>query len=295
MKASKLSNLNQKKGLKAMALALICYVGFSAQLFAYDGKPQPKVSTEQIPELKDVGITEHLGAQLDLSLPLYNEAGEAVTLGTYITGQKPVILSPIYYSCPGLCNYHLNGLIDGLKEMDWSVGQKFDVIALSFDSKEKPELAAAKKKTYMQLYERPGTAGGFHFLTGSEETIKKITSSVGFKYKWVEEQNEWAHASAAIIVTPDGQISRYLPGVVFEPQTVKLALTEAGRGKIGNIIDNLVLYCFHYDPKQSKYALYAINIMKLGAALTILILALILIPFWRRSRTERKALIRSEL
>ncbi|MBX3034538.1 MAG: SCO family protein [Bdellovibrionaceae bacterium] len=252
------------------------------------GQPAPMVATERPKELEGVGIEEKLGQPLDLSLVFRDERGQEVTLGSFYDGKTPVVISPVYYSCPGLCNFHLNGFTEGLKGMDWSVGSKFKVIAVSFDPKETPDLAEKKKATYMKLYGRPGTEGGWHFLTGSEESIKKLTDSVGFKYRWNEDEKEWAHASAAIVTTPRGEVSRYLPGIQFEPKNIRLALVEAGEGKVGGIIDQLVLYCFQYNPHQSAYTIYAFNIMKLGGALMVLVLAIWLLPFFWRARARGK-------
>ncbi|MBX2987829.1 MAG: SCO family protein [Bdellovibrionaceae bacterium] len=252
------------------------------------GQPAPMVATERPKELEGVGIEEKLGQPLDLSLVFRDERGQEVTLGSFYDGKTPVVISPVYYSCPGLCNFHLNGFTEGLKGMDWSVGSKFKVIAVSFDPKETPDLAEKKKATYMKLYGRPGTEDGWHFLTGSEESIKKLTDSVGFKYRWNEDEKEWAHASAAIVTTPRGEVSRYLPGIQFEPKNIRLALVEAGEGKVGGIIDQLVLYCFQYNPHQSAYTIYAFNIMKLGGALMVLVLAIWLLPFFWRARARGK-------
>lgn len=246
-------------------------------------------STEIPTELKDVGITEKLGQNIDKSLMFTDENGNQVPLSSFYDGHKPVIISLVYYSCPGLCNFHLNGAVDALKKMDWSAGEKYQYVAISFDSKENSELAVKKKETYMKLYDRAGTSAGWHFLTADQDTIAKITSQIGFKYKWNEEAKEWAHASAAVITTPDGMISRYLHGIMFDDKTFKLALNEATKGKIGSIVDQMVWYCFQYDPRQSKYVLYAANLMKVGGAVMILVLAAILVPVWIRSRRGKQA------
>lgn len=256
---------------------------------AYDGKPAPKVASEAPKELEGVGIDEKLGGKIDLSLKVKDDNGQEVTLGSFFDGKHPVIISPVYFSCPGLCNFHLNGLTDALKLMDknWTVGKKYKILSMSFDSKETPDLAAKKKETYIKLYERPEAASGWHFVTADESAVQAITQSLGFKFKWDETAKEWAHASAAVIITPDGTISRYLPGIMFNPQDIKLALNEATEGKIGSIVDNLVLYCFKYDPHQSKYTLAAFNLMKVGGAVMVLVMVLWLLPFYIRSRRSK--------
>lgn len=262
---------------------------FSFQGQAYDGKPAPMVASDAPKELAGIGIDEKLGGKLDLTLKVKNDDGQETTLGSFFDGKHPVIISPVYFSCPGLCNFHLNGLTDGLKMMDkdWTVGKKYKILSMSFDSKETPDLAAKKKQTYMKLYEREGAEKGWHFITADESTVQAITQSLGFKFKWDEQAQEWAHASAAVIITPDGTISRYLPGILFNPQDIKLALTEAADGKIGSFVDHLVLYCFKYDPQQSKYTLAAFNLMKLGGAVMVMLMVLWLLPIYIRSRRAK--------
>jgi protein SCO1/2 len=257
---------------------------------AYDGKPQSKPAQEVAQGLENVGITEQLGKKVDFNLKLKDSNGQEVTLGSFFDGKHPVILSPVYFSCPGLCNFHLNGLTDALKVMpkEWTVGGKFKVLSVSFDSKETPEIAATKKQTYMKLYERPEAAASWHFLTADEATVQAITKSLGFKFHWDETAKEWAHASAAVVITPDGTVSRYLPGIMFNQQDIKLALNEATEGKIGGFVDSLVLYCFKYDPHQSKYTLAAFNLMKVGGAFAVLIMVIWLLPVWIRARREQK-------
>jgi protein SCO1/2 len=274
-----------------LQLLLIACVSWSANNAPkpYSEQADPLVATQVPNQLKDVGIKENLGTALDLNLPFVNDQGQSVVLAQYFGGKKPVIISPIYYSCPGLCNFHLNGLVDGLKGLDWTVGNQFDVIAVSFDAKETSDLAKNKKDNYMKVYGRPGSESGWHFLTGNSETVKALTDSLGFKFKWSEEMKEWSHASAAIIISPEGKISRYLPGIVFEPKTLKIALNEGSQGKVGNLIDSLILYCFQYNPHKSEYTLVAFQIMKVAALFTVLVFMFWMVPVWIRSiKAERK-------
>lgn len=266
---------------------------FASHMEPITGQVAPQVSTARPQELDGVGIDEQLGHQLDLSLPLRDEAGKSVTLGSFFDGKRPVIVSPVYFACPGLCNFHLNGLTEALKDVDMSAGTKFQVLAISFDPKETPELATKKKETYMKLYSRHGTEVGWHFLTGDEASVTKMMGSVGFKYHWDDKEKQWAHTSSAIVASPTGTITRYLPGIVFDPKNLRLAILEAGEGKVGSFVDQLVLYCFHYNPSQSKYTVYAFNIMKLGGALTMLVLGLWLLPHWIRSRRRMRGEARS--
>jgi protein SCO1/2 len=247
----------------------------------------PMAATDKPSDFADIGIVEKLGTQLDLSLPFTDETGTQVTLGKYFNGQHPVSLSLIYYACPGLCNFHFNGLVDALKKVDWSPGQNFQVLAISFDPRETFETGAKKRESYLKVYNRPGTENGIHFLTGSPEVIKKITEQVGFKYKWNEEAKDWSHSSAAIISTGAGKVSRYLHGIQFEPETLKLALNEAAEGKIGTIVDKMIWYCFRYDPHQSKYVLYAMRAVQFASVIFLIVFAAILLPMWLRGRKLR--------
>lgn len=252
----------------------------------YTGKEAGKVSSVVPEEIKDVGIDEKIGNYLDLNLVVTNENGEKIPLSTFFKPNRPVILSPVYFDCPSLCNFHLNGLTDTLKSVDWSPAKEFEVVAFSFDAKETPEVSLKKKTSYLNLYERAGTEAGWHFVTADQATIKKVTESVGFKFKWNEKVKEWAHASAAIVISPDGKISRYLHGIQFEPRDVKLALNEAAHGKVGSFVDSVMLFCFKYDSHQSKYGVQVFNIMKLAGAITVAALALWLLMTMTRAKRE---------
>ena len=223
-------------------------------------------------ELTDVGITEHLGTKLNLDLSFKDEQNKSVTLGSFFADKKPVILSLVYFACPNLCNYHLNGLNDALRQIRGTAGKDFHLVAISIDPKETPEVASGKKASYLKAYGRVGADKGWHFLTGEQTQIDQIAKTVGFAFHWDSEQKQWAHASSAYVITPSGEISRYLRGIYFQPDTVRLALAEADRGRITNVIDSLVLYCFHFDPKANKYTLYAANLMRAVAALVVMVL-----------------------
>lgn len=253
---------------------------------AYTGKEPGKASTETPEELKNVGIEEKIGSYVDLSLLVTDEKGEKRPLSSFFTRQKPVIISPVYFNCSGLCNFHLNGLVDTLKSVDWSPSNQFEIIAFSFDFKETSDVAAAKKENYLKVYARPGTEVGWHFVTADEQTVKTFTEAVGFKYKWNDKMKEWSHASAAIIISPEGKISRYLHGIQFEPRDVKLALNEAANGKVGSFVDSAMLFCFKYDNHQSKYGLQVFNLMKIAGAITVIALVLWLVPVMIRARRE---------
>jgi len=255
----------------------------------YTGKGQAGNSSEMPTELQGVGIDEKIGDHINLNVMVQNEQGQNVPLSTFFQKNKPVMLSPMYFECPGLCSFHFNGVIDALKKVDWNPGEKFEVIALSFDVKEnnQPELAAKKKASYLKVYGRSGTDNGFHFLTADQAVIDELMKQVGFRFRWNENANEWSHASAAILISPEGKITRYLHGVEFDPRDLKFALNETAHGKVGNLVDSVLLYCFKYDQHQSKYGLQIFRVMQLGGAAMVVILMIWLIPFLYRSRREK--------
>lgn len=253
---------------------------------AYTGKEPEKSSSVMPEELIGVGITEKIGQKIDLSLKVTTEKGELVPLSSFFKTPKPIVLSPVYFNCPGLCNFHLNGLTDTLKNIDWSPGNQFDIVAFSFDAKESSEVAFKKKENYLKIYNRPGSENGWHFVTADQAVVTALMDQVGFQFRWNENAREWSHASAAIIISADGTISRYLHGIQFEPRDVKLALNEAASGKVGNVVDSVMLYCFKYDRHQSKYGLQVFRVMQIGAAISAILLALWLLPVLIRAKRE---------
>lgn len=251
---------------------------------AYDDKAAKLPADAPPIGMENVGITEHLGERLTLDLPVVDEEGHARKLSDYFHSGKPVIFSLVYYSCQALCNYHLNGLFDALKEVDWNPGDKFEVVALSFDPKETSDVGRPKRLNYLKEYARPAGDKGIHFLTASAGTIETLTGQAGFKYKWNEAGKEWMHASAAVLVSPEGVITRYLHGIQFSARDVKLALMEAVDGKTGTLVDKMVWYCSAYDPKKSKYTVASFRLVQLGGAVAAILLALVLAGQWLKSR-----------
>ena len=240
------------------------------------------------PQLEDVGIEEHLEAEIPMGLEFRDEYGAVVTLGDYFDGTKPVILTLNYYKCPMLCGLQLNGLLDGLMDLDWTPGQEFELVTVSINPLETPALATEKKQNYIKRYERPSAARGWHFLTGREPEIRQLASTLGFGYFYDRETGEYAHAAAIFIATPDGRVARYLYGIEYPEKRLRLALLEASNGEIGTTIDQLILYCFHYDPSSRRYAPVAMNIMRLGGGATALVLGLSLGGYWLREARRRK-------
>ena len=243
-------------------------------------------------QLEGVGITEHPGAQVPLDLEFVAEDGKPVRLRSYFDGKKPVVLNLGYYRCPMLCGLVLSGLLQGLKETAWSVGREFEVVTVSIDPLETPTLARLKKESYLAEYGRPGAAVGWHFLTGREESIRKLADAVGFGYRYVPERGEYAHAAVLFMATPDGHIARYLYGVLYAAGTLRMALTEAGQGKVGTTADRILLTCFHYDAEQGRYVVAAMTLMRTGGGVTVLVVGGWLLARWRRD--ARKPRERSE-
>ncbi|NUM77055.1 SCO family protein [candidate division KSB1 bacterium] len=233
--------------------------------------------------LKKIGIDQRLGEQAPLDLEFYDEAGNTVLLQQYF-GEKPVILALVYYNCPMLCNLVLNGLTKNLKPLSFSAGEEFDIISLSFDHRETPALAAEKKKNYLKDYDRASAASGWHFLTGDSVNISRLAEAVGFRYQFDPVTKEYAHAGGIMVLTPQGKLARYFYGVDYPSRDLRLSLVEASENKIGSPVDQLLLYCFHYDPRTGKYGLVIMNVLRLAGIATVLVLVAFVIVMLRRDR-----------
>lgn len=253
-------------------------------------KYDPSIDTTSgLPEpLKKVGIEQRLGESLPLEAQFKDENGQAVRLGDYFNKGRPAIIALVYYECPMLCNQVLNGLTGMLKGVSFNAGKEFDVIAISFDAKEndKPELAKNKKAGYMERYGRPGTEQGWHFLTGDQAAIDAVTQATGFSYVWDEQSNQFAHASAIMIATPEGKLSRYYYGIDYSARDVRLGLVESAENKVGGVTEQLLLYCYHYDPSTGKYGLAILSIMRGAAVLTLAVMGFMGFVFWRRNKAK---------
>ncbi len=236
------------------------------------------------PELKGVNVIEHLAQKLPLELEFIDEQDQKVPLSKYFESGKPTILALVYYSCPNICHYLFDGLVTSLRNLSWPVGKEFQVIAISIHPPETAQLAQEKKQKYLKMYGRESTEGDWHFLRGSEGNIQKIAEVVGFSYKYDPDQKQYAHPAVIYILTPEASISRYLYGISVSPGDIKLALLEASQGKIGNIVDRLLMFCYHYNPKGRRYALAAINVMKAGGVVTVILLGFLIFFLMRRKK-----------
>ncbi len=251
--------------------------------------PSRAWSAEQLPEqLKEIARAPNLGAQLDMKEEFLDETGQTVTLGSFFTGQKPVLLLMNYYGCPMLCGMLLNGARDGLMQLSWTAAEHYKVVSISIDPKEGPDLAASKKESMIQSLpedRRDDAKQHWHFLVGKNGSEARISKAIGFGYKWVEEEKQYAHGAAIYFLTPKGVLSRILEGIQFEPRDLKFAVLEAGEGKVGSFAEKLSLFCYHWDPKDSKYVLLASRLVSLGGALTVVVgLACYLVLFLRHRR-----------
>ncbi|MEP6923701.1 MAG: SCO family protein [Pyrinomonadaceae bacterium] len=233
--------------------------------------------------LKQVGIEQKLNSQLPLDATFLDENGEEVKLGKYF-GKKPVIIALVYYECPMLCNEVLNGLVGAVKPLNFDAGKEFEVVAISFNPNEKPDLAKAKKESYLARYNHAGTENGWHFLTGSQNSIESVANAVGYHYQWDESSKQYAHAGGIMMSTPEGKMSRYFYGIEYAPKEVRLGLIESAANKIGNPVDQLVLYCYHYDPSTGKYGLVIMRVMRLGGIITLIGMAVMLIFLRQRGK-----------
>jgi len=217
----------------------------------------------------EVSVTQRLNEQIPMDLMFRDEAGRIVHLRQYFHG-KPVILNFMYYRCPMLCSMVMEGVTSTLTELKFDVGKEFDVITVSIDPRDMPEAAAEKKEHYIRRYGRLSAAGGWHFLTGHDTSIKTLTNAVGFHYAYDIQSDQFAHGTALIVLTPEGRVSRYFYGFEYKPRDLRLGLVEASEGKVGTAVDQLLLLCFHYSPSTGKYSAAAMNVMRAGGAATIL-------------------------
>jgi protein SCO1 len=256
---------------------VVLLVGFAAWSAGQDN------SAVLPPQLRGVGIDQHLNEQVPLDLKFRDETGQTITLGSYF-GHKPVILSLVYYSCPMLCTMAENGLLNTLRDVQFNIGKQFEVVTVSIDPTENPEMAMGKKAVYVGLYGRPGAKQGWHFLVGDEPAIHALAQAVGFHYNYMPQTKQFAHATGIVVLTPQGRVSRYFYGILYPSRDVRLALVEASNEKIGNSVDAVLLYCCEYDPATGKYSVVISRVLRLGGLLTVLSLGTLIFALSRGRR-----------
>lgn len=286
MSSSGRNRINWRTAIIVAAGVLTLYAAssVSAQVSSYGDKSIG--TTDQAPTLlDDVGIQQHLNAQLPLNLTFTDDAGKQVQLASYF-GKKPAILALVYYQCPMLCSEELNGLTGALQMVKYTPGKDFDIVVVSIDPAETTDLAAAKKRTYVKRYGKPETANGWHFMTGTQPNIDALTNAVGFKYVTIKlpgsNQTQFAHASSIQIVTPEGKLAQYYMGVEFSPKDLLLGLDEASSNRIGSPVDNILTYCYHYNPQANTHSLIVARVVQLGGALTLLMLGGFMLVMFRK-------------
>jgi protein SCO1/2 len=277
MKAA--SMYSQSKFGKLVALVALTFsisgIGLAQMLGDPDYRHTPP------PELKNVGIEQRLGEQVPLDLHFQDETGKTVRLGDYFQSGRPVILNLVYYQCPMLCGEVLQGLTAMNKIIGFMPGKEFEILTVSIDPRETPELAAAKKQTFLQQLGRPGAEKGWHFLVGKQPEIDSLAKSLGWEYQYDPKTDQFAHAAGVILATPDGKIAQYYYGVEYSARDMRLGIVQASKNRIGSLADQVLLYCYHYDPRTGKYGAVVTNMVRLGGALTVLILGGVLIVLFR--------------
>jgi protein SCO1/2 len=261
-----------------------------AQVSGYGDKQMGPVNDKPPAILQGVGIAQNLNGQLPLSLVFTDDAGKQVQLASYF-GKRPAILALVYYQCPMLCSEELNGLTGALQMVSFVPGKDFDVIVVSIDPSEGTDLAAAKKRTYLKRYGRPDTAAGWHFMTGTQANIDALTKAVGFGYVEIPgpdgKLTQFAHASSIQIVTPEGKLAQYYMGVEYSPKDLRLGLVEASANRIGSPVDNILTYCYHYDPKTNKHSLIVARVVQLGGLVTVFTLGGFMLVMFRRDSRQQ--------
>ena len=231
--------------------------------------------------LSRIAIDQRIGHQVPSDFPFVDENGRDVTLGDYF-GKRPVVLALVYYECPMLCTQVLNGLVSALGVLNFEAGREFDVVAVSFNPKEGPGLASQKKAAYLERYGRPQSAAGWHFLTGSQASIDRLTDAVGFRYEYDEKIGQFAHGAAIEVLTPKGAIAKYFYGIEYSPRDLRLGIIEASDERIGSVVDDVLLFCYHYDPSSGKYGTSILRMVRAGGVLTVLAFAIFLTLSLRR-------------
>lgn len=264
-----------------------------AQRFSSVPYGTPAGSSPTADLIRAIGIEQHLGAQLPLDARFRDEQGRDVKLGDFF-GNQPVVVMLVYYRCPMLCTQVLTGFLKSSQAVPLEIGRDYQVVTVSFDPRETSDLAAEKKSNYVRAYRREGAAQGWHFLTGDRESIDRLTEAVGFRYQYDPKSGQFAHASGIALATPAGRLSRYFYGIEYEPDDLRLGLVESSSGRVGSVVDQVLLLCYHYDPLTGKYGLAIANALHAAGVLTVLLLGGFLIVMYRRERRRTK-LLRSDL
>jgi len=275
----------RRDSFQLLGILLLLLLAPEARAQFWQAAPTPPAAEPTI--LRDVGIDQRLNELVPLDTVFRDESGREVRLGEYF-GTKPVILSLAYYECPMLCSLVLNGLASALGVLSFDIGKEFDVVTISFDPRDTAEQAAVKKRTYVQRYPRTGAETGWHFLTGAAPSIERVAKAVGFRYAYDSEQKQFAHAAGIMVLTPEGRLARYFYGIEYSPRDLRLGLIEAAERRIGSPVDQILLYCFQYDPHTGRYGAVIINIVRLGGAATLVVLGAFITAMLLRDRRRQR-------
>jgi protein SCO1/2 len=275
--------------LASLALAGLAAISARAQPSAPLSVPPPgNPATAQIPMLKNVGIDQKPGSVVPADIPFTDESGREVRIGDYF-GARPVVLVLAYYECPVLCTQVINGVVSSMLPLTFDAGREFDVVVVSFDPGETPAMAQVKRTDFLKRYGRPGSEAGIHFLTGRESSIAALTQAVGFKYAYDEAIDQWAHPAVVTLLTPRGHVSRYLFGIEFAPRDLRFALIEAADNRIGNVVDQAMLFCYNYDPETGRYGFAIMTAVRIAGLLTLGLLGAFILVTLRRERRQASA------
>ncbi len=277
----------RKHSLRGVSIGLGVLL-FLSTLAAGQGMGTPAIAPAAPPPqiLNNIAIDQKLNAPVPLELPFRDENGNAVKLGDYF-GQRPVVLALVYYDCPMLCTEVLNGMVSAFSLVNFEIGKDYEVVTVSFDPREKPELAREKKATYLRRLGKAGAERGWHFLTGDAASINALTQAVGFHYQWDAQTQQFAHATAIMVLTPQGKLAQYFYGVEYSPKDLRLGLVQASQGHIGTVVDQVLLYCYHYDPRTGKYGAVISRVLKIAGVLTIVLLGGFLLAMFKLEPKRR--------
>ena len=249
-------------------------------------KQEPGITSTALPApLREIGFDQNIGEQVPLDSEFRDEAGRVITLRDYF-GKRPVVMVFAYYDCPMLCTMVINGLASALDVLSLVPGKDFEIVTVSFDPRDTPSTASAKKSAYLSRYKHPGAAGAWHFLTGDQASIDRLTKAAGFRYVWDTETKQFAHPTGVIVLTPDGRLARYLFGIEYGPRDLRYAIVEASNGHVGSTVDALVLYCFHYDPMTGRYAVAIMRVIRVAATVTLFGLVVFVVAMVRREQHQ---------
>ena len=275
----------KKTGWRVAAVSFLLVLAAAHAVGAgSDYKPEPGLPSSTLPApLREIGFDQNLNARVPLDTAFNDESGRAVRLGDYF-GQRPVVLVFAYYDCPMLCTVVINGLASALNVLSLEPGKDFEIVTVSFNPRDTPATASAKKASYIARYKQPGAAAAWHFLTGNQESIDRLTKAAGFRYVWDAETQQFAHPTGVMVLTPDGRVARYLFGIEYGPRDLRYAIVDASNGRVGSAVDSLLLFCYHYDPARGRYGVAIMRLIRAGGAATVLALGAFIFIMVRKEK-----------